>query len=113
MYRKTFKMDRYSIEITEPAENDLNEIGYYIAKKLLEPSIAQKVVNKIGEAIMKFEEFPFRNELVVDEKLATQRIRKINVENYMVFYIVTEESKTVTIIRILYGRRDWLNLLEV
>jgi toxin ParE1/3/4 len=111
MLRKACKMDRYSIEITEPAEIDLSEIGFYIAKELLEPSIAQKVVDQIGEAILKLEEFPFRNALVADEKLATQGIRKIIVENYLVFYIVAEESKRVTIVRILYGRRDWLNML--
>jgi toxin ParE1/3/4 len=104
-------MDRYSIDITEPAETDLIEIGNYIASELLEPSIAQKVVGKIGEAILALEELPFRNALVVDEKLAFQGIRKIIVENYIVFYIVTEGSKTVTVVRILYSKRDWINLL--
>lgn len=104
-------MDRYSIDITEPAEIDLIKMGEYIAIELLEPSIAQKVVNKIVDAVLELEELPFRNALVADEKLAKQGIRKIIVENYMVFYIVTEESKTVTIVRISYGRRDWINLL--
>ena len=104
-------MDKYRIDITEPAEIDLIEVGNYIANELLEPNIARKVVNKIGEAVLMLEELPFRNALVTDERLANQGIRKIIVENYMVFYIVTEESKTVTIVRILYGRRDWINLL--
>jgi len=104
-------MSRYSVEITEPAENDLCEIGYYIAKELLEPNIAQKVVDKIGNAIIKLEELPLRNALVADERLALQGIRKIMIDNYIVFYIVTEKHKKVTIVRILYGRRDWINLL--
>lgn len=54
-------MRKYNIEITEPAENDLFEIGYYIASELLEPIIAQKMVNKIGGAIIGLEEMPFRN----------------------------------------------------
>lgn len=104
-------MSRYIIEITEPAENDLFEIGYYIAKELLDPDIAKKVIDKIGETIIKLEEMPLRNALVADERLALQGIRKIIIDNYLVFYIVTEEMKTVTIVRILYGRRDWINLL--
>jgi len=32
IFRKAWKMSKYNIEITEPAENDLFEIGYYIAK---------------------------------------------------------------------------------
>lgn len=104
-------MDRYKIEITEPAENDLLEVGAYIARELLEPDVTKKVVAKIGKEIMKLEELPLRNSLVLDSRLALQGIRRIFIDNYIVFYIVTEESKTVTIVRILYNRRDWINLL--
>jgi len=104
-------MGSYKIQITEPAENDLTEIGEYIAKELLEVNTAKKVVSKIGEAIMKLEELPLRNSLVLDERLAFQGIRRILIDSYVAFYIITEENKTVTIIRILYNRRDWINLL--
>jgi plasmid stabilization system protein ParE len=30
---------------------------------------------------------------------------------YLIFYIVSEKDKTVNIVRILYGRRDWIHLL--
>lgn len=104
-------MSRYCIEITEPAENDLNDIAIYIAKELLEPSIAKKIVNKIGEAIFTLDELPLRFTLVADERLASQGIRKIIIDNYIVFYIVEEDRKIVTVLRILYGKRDWVSLL--
>ena len=104
-------MSDYSIKITKPAENDLRGIGDYIAQQLLEPEIASKVVNKIGNAIMTLEENPLRNSLVADQRLSLQCIRKIIVENFIVFYIVKEELRIVTIIRILYDRRDWMTLL--
>jgi len=104
-------MSNYKIQITEPAENDLRAIGVYIAKELLELNTAKKVVAKIGEVIMKLEKLPLRNALVLDERLALQGIRRILIDNYIAFYIITEENKTVTIVRILYNRRDWINLL--
>ncbi len=104
-------MSRYYIEITAPAEKDLYEIGYYIAKELLEPGIAIKVIEKISDGILKLEEMPMRNVLVADERLSNQGIRKIIVENYIVFYILYEEHKRVTIVRILHSRRDWVKLL--
>jgi toxin ParE1/3/4 len=104
-------MDKYKIEITEPAENDLRSIGLYIAKQLLEPDTAKKIVAKIAEAIVKLDELPLRNALVSDERLKLKGIRKIIVENYVVFYIVDEMNTVVTIIRILYNRRDWINIL--
>ena len=104
-------MSTFNIQITEPAEKDLNEIGTYISKELLEPETAKKVISKIAKEINSLEDMPLRNALAADEKLAYKDIRKIMVDSYIVFYIITEESKTVTITRILYGRRDWLNLL--
>ncbi|WP_035287916.1 type II toxin-antitoxin system RelE/ParE family toxin [Clostridium sp. KNHs214] len=104
-------MSMYDIQITEPAEKNLYEIGAYISKELLEPETAKKVISKIAKGINPLEGIPLRNALVDDDRLAYKGIRKIMVDNYIVFYIVTEESKTVTIIRILYSRRDWINLL--
>mgnify|MGYP005842077699 CR=1 FL=1 len=104
-------MNTYDIKITEPAEKDLYEIGAYISKELLEPETAKNVVSKIAKGIKFLADMPLRNKLVDDDRLASKGIRKIMLDNYIVFYLATEESKTVTIIRILYSRRDWKNLL--
>ena len=104
-------MSTYSVHISELAEGDLKEIGSYIAKELLEPTIALKLVDKIGDAALSLEEMPQRNALVADERLSTSGIRKQLVDNYIIFYVICEEKKTVMVIRILYGRRDWLALL--
>lgn len=104
-------MNKYRIEITKPAEDDLSKIVMYIAKELLEPSIAERTINKISGAIITLEEFPYRNALVAEERLAKRGIRKIIIDNYIAYYIVEENLKKVTVIRILYGKRDWMNLL--
>lgn len=92
---------------TEPAESNLKEIANYIAMELREPPTAQHMITKISETIFELEQMPKRNALVGDERLANQGIRKLVGGNYIVF----EENKSVSIIRILYGRRDWNNLL--
>lgn len=104
-------MDKYNIEITEPAENDLFEIKRYISEDRLEPSVAERIIDKIAEGIFELEEMPLRNALVQDERLAVDGIRKLIIDNYIVFYFVDEGRHTVTIVRILYGRRVWVNLL--
>ncbi len=104
-------MSKYNIVITEPAEKDLFEIGNYIATELLEPDIALKVVNTIGESILTLEDMPSRNAIVADKRLAHLGIRKLLIDNFIVFYVISEESKTVTVVRILYGKRNWINLL--
>jgi len=68
-------------------------------------------VGRIAEAIFSLEKMPLRNALVMDERLAFQGIRKFFIDNYIVFYSVSEEEKKATVIRILYSRRDWISLL--
>ena len=62
-------MNRYQIEITDPASRDLYEIGNYITKELSGPEAALRVVNGIADAIFSLEEMPYRNPLVRDETL--------------------------------------------
>ena len=48
---------------------------------------------------------------VTDERLASIGYRKLIVKGYIAFYTIDEQSKAVDIVRILYARRDWLQLL--
>ncbi|UNC93970.1 type II toxin-antitoxin system RelE/ParE family toxin [Candidatus Contubernalis alkaliaceticus] len=38
-------------------------------------------------------------------------MRRLIVENYIVFYMISEKDEIVMVIRILYSRRDWEHLL--
>jgi toxin ParE1/3/4 len=60
---------------------------------------------------MSLTQMPTRHATVADERLAAQDIRKLPVEKYIVFYVVSETEGMVTIVRILYGKRDWEDLL--
>lgn len=37
--------------------------------------------------------------------------RKLIIDNYILFYLVDEENKQVTIMRVLYGKQKYENLL--
>ena len=105
-------MKKYSVFMTHTATEDLKGIASYVANELKEPSIAKKLVQTIKEAVMSLDQMPTRYSLLRDASLAFQGIRRLMVDNYMVFYIVAEEEAKVTIVRILYVRRDWVNLLD-
>ena len=104
-------MKSYKVLMAQPAVEDLQSIAIYIVNELKEPSTAKRLVGRIKEAIINLSEMPGRYSLVADERLAMQKIRKMIVDNYIVFYVVSEKAVTVTVVRILYSRRDWLNLL--
>ena len=104
-------MEKYKIVFESHALRDLREIVRYIAEILKEPVIAERIHNSIKNQILSLEVMPYRHKLIDDEVLYKKEIRKIPVENYLVFYCVTEKSKTVHIFRILYNRREWKNLI--
>jgi len=101
----------YSIVTTRRAKNDLIDIGLYIAEQLHSPKAAIDLLDYIEQHILSLEQMPKKFALVSDERLANLGIRKLPVKNYLIFYFIDEQTKTVTITRILYGRRDWAHLL--
>ena len=100
------------IEITEPAERDLMEAVDYITHELGNPQAAMDLLVLTEKILNGLAAFPNRHALVGLEELAEQRVRWIPVGNYLAFYAVREAEKKVTVLRFLYGRRDWMNLIK-
>ena len=104
-------MDIYEVSMTEPAEDDLRDIAKYISAQLNAPTTALNTIQTIKTAIAKLETMALAYPLVRDDRLAALGYRLLSVKNYIVFYIANEKDKEVDVDRILYGRRDWRNLL--
>lgn len=104
-------MKRYNLAIAEAAEADLEEIADYISYELKEPETALKQIARIEEAITTLEELPERNSLVQDNYLAAKRIRKLPIDNYLIFYNVNISTNIINIARVLHKRRDWESIL--
>jgi toxin ParE1/3/4 len=93
------------------AVSDLRGILHYITNTLKEPAAAKRIFNSIKEQINDLNQMPSRFPLVSDELFAARGLRKMPAENYYVFYVVNEALKQVHILRVLYNRREWQNLL--
>jgi len=102
----------YHVDITEPAEQDIQAAVKYIAEDLKNPIAADRLLNNAVEAILSLEEMPLRYPLVDDEVIAGFGLRFFPVRNYLVFYSVQEKAKTVLIERFIYGKRDWITILQ-
>ena len=102
-------MKQYQIEITELAEQDLENAGDYIAYELKNPTAAQNTVKGIRAQIDSLSNFPERNELDEDELLATLGVRKDYYRNYKIYYVI--DADIIYIVRILHMLVDskaWL-----
>ena len=101
----------YKIVIEKTAENDLNDILSYISNTLHEPVIAKKLYITIKENFSNLKSMPLRHKVVNEEPYRSIGMRMLLIENYIAFYVVDEDNKTVHIFRILYNRRDWQQIL--
>ena len=101
----------YILKFTPKAEEDLDEIYGYIATKLFAEAAAESLMDKIENAFMRLEEYPFSCSFVFDEPLKSRGYRKLIVDNYIAFYLVNKSEKQVIIMRVLYGASDYKNVL--
>ncbi len=101
----------YSIHFTEAAEQDLTGIVTYIMEQLQEPDAASNTYSEIRRQINNLQQTPKRIPLVRDARLAHDGYRVIHAGNYHVFFVVGEDESAVTIVRILYARRNWADIL--
>ena len=104
-------MENYNVQHSESSENDLLGVLRYIAIELNEPTTALRMLETIDTSIESLSTMPHRCPLVDDERLASMGFRKLHVKNYIAFFTIDESSKTVNVERVLYARRDWLNIL--
>lgn len=102
---------KYEIEITDSARRDFENIYLYISGKLCNKQAAKNLIVSLNEKILSLAEMPEGYPQARDEYLKDMGIRFIPVKNYIVFYTVDTEGKKVYIIRILYGKRSWENIL--
>jgi len=73
---------------------------------------AENLIKEILEKLYLIKENPKISPLVQDEYLASLGYRLINVKNYVIFYIIGNDNKHIKIIRFLYKRRNWINILK-
>ena len=102
-------MNQYNIEYSKEARQDLIEIKRYIKYNLQEPATAQKLISKIKTEIDKLKSDPQIYAIIDDDFIKKFEIRKLIVDNYIVFYRI--QNNNIQIVRIMYGRRNWINLL--
>ena len=100
----------YKVQLSDEAKQDLRDIYEYIAFTLLEPLIALDLRHRIVSKLNSLGEMPERYPVYQEEPWKSRGLRRINIENYSGFYIVSEKS--VQVIRILYSGRNIANILR-
>lgn len=102
----------YSYRFTKRAEQDLDVILHYIAVDLDNPLAAKSLFNKMFQIIDSATVFPESGAVIDNEFVVDKTVRKLLVDNYVIYYKALHEEKTICIVRIVYGKRNLDEILR-
>ncbi|NLB54394.1 MAG: type II toxin-antitoxin system RelE/ParE family toxin [Lentisphaerae bacterium] len=100
----------FKVRIAPQAIDDLKEIKRYISDDLFNPQAVADLVALIFEKVQTLASMPQTGARLRTNISILKSYRLIQYKNYLIFYRI--EEKNVSVIRILYAKRDYLRLLE-
>ena len=103
-------MDQYEVIIEPSAEDDLREIYNYIANNLQSNVNAVNQLERIRKEISELETMPESFHLYPKEPWYSRGLHYCPVGNYEIFYMVDKAVHKVNVLRVLYGK---INFLEI
>jgi plasmid stabilization system protein ParE len=92
------------------AEHDLGNLLLYIKDKLHNEIAARNIATKILQRVQGLVSFPDMGVRLGNVDIRLDGYRYLLVDNYLVIYKVVDED--VCIVRILYARSDYVQLLQ-
>lgn len=102
----------YKLEYLPLSRRDMTEVVRYVSRELGNPMAARRLAQELIEAGDRILDFPYANPVYIPIRPLKREYRRIRVHNYIMFYWVDEEKKLVTIARVIYGNRDYEQLLD-
>lgn len=102
----------YTVRYAPQALDDLRDLYSYVAFSLKEPATAQKLVNRIRKAARSLDALPGRHPVVDWEPWQSMGMHRFTVEDFLLFYLIDQSTRTVTLVRMVYGGRDLQNLAK-
>ena len=97
-------------KFSKRAAEELKEILGYIEEDLCNKSAAADLGRKIFENIDTIRTFPESGFALNNELVSDKAVRRVAIDNYVLYYRANEANKTIEIVRIIYGK---MNLEEI
>ena len=100
------------MKITPSALLQISETVAYISTVLAAPETALAWADLLEKEIAGLSTMPARFPTLEEEPWKSRGLRKMPVKNFIVYYYADDETKTVWVTAVIYGKRDQLNALR-
>ena len=97
-------MKHYTVEITNEALADMEQLYNHIAYVLQAPENAMDQYNRIADAILTLETLAERIRIMESEPERSKEMRRLLVDNYSVFFVI--QANKVIVTDVLYSASD-------
>ena len=97
-------MKHYTVEITNEALADMEQLYNHIAYVLQAPENAMDQYNRIADAILTLDTMAERIRIMESEPERSKEMRRLLVDNYSVFFVIHGDKVIVT--DVLYSASD-------
>ena len=105
-------MGHYNVTVYDSAQDDIRDAMRYLSKTLLEPDTARDLLLRFQKEILSLANMPERFPLVFDPYLASLGFRVTSTGNYLIFFTVRKKAHKVDVVRVMYGKRNWAELIK-
>ncbi|MDD6488910.1 MAG: type II toxin-antitoxin system RelE/ParE family toxin [Clostridia bacterium] len=101
----------YKVKLTPQAVEQIQQTVSYISHNLLEPETAKRWSVLLKKEINSLNFMPQRFPLTEEEPWHSYGIRKMTIKNFLVYYLIDDDKKQVSITAVIYGRHNQINAL--
>ncbi|GMO63430.1 MAG: hypothetical protein Ta2A_10440 [Treponemataceae bacterium] len=102
----------YELIFSKLFDDDIDSTYQYIKENLKAPMAAENLMKEVKQKLAYLKEKPAVSPVIKEELIAALNLRTIKVKNYVVYYSVDEKKQAVRLVRFLYNKRDWINILS-
>lgn len=103
-------MKQYTVEITNEALADMDQLYNHIAYVLQAPENAMYQYNRIADAILTLDTMAERIRIMESEPERSKEMRRLLIDNYSVFFVIQGDKVIVT--DVSYSASDIENRLK-
>ena len=102
----------YKIEFLPIAKEDIYNIIYYIHYNLKNITSSKKLRDLFVDSLNNIIEFTYGNSVYKVKRKLKYEYRSYKIKNFLIFYIIDENKKLITIVRVLYQKVNIDNILK-
>ena len=102
----------YQLQFLPIAKKDMENIVYYVAYKLNNDAAAKELAKSFIDGAKSILNFPFGSSIYTTSEKLKYEYRCIKIKNFLMFYIIDDDKKIITVVRVLYKKMNIEDILD-